>query len=117
MHSVIFSKTLFDFKKSISGPIELKISGKTLNSVSGSAYPAGFGSLKAVTNCFWPRKVGHINGLFVLEDESGGWQHFETSKKSNKWKNGMPSITLLKVLPMANSVFSENLCLYIFHTL
>ena len=23
-------------------------------------------------NCFCPRKVGHINGLFVLEDESGG---------------------------------------------
>ena len=28
-----FSKTLFDFKKSISGPIELKFSGKTPNEV------------------------------------------------------------------------------------
>ena len=28
-----FSKTLFDFKKSISGPIELKLSGKTLNAI------------------------------------------------------------------------------------
>ena len=36
------------------------------------AYPAGFRLSKAVTNCFWPRKVGHINGLFVLEDESSG---------------------------------------------
>ena len=33
VHSVIFSKTLFDFRKSISGPIELKFSGKTLNSI------------------------------------------------------------------------------------
>ena len=67
-----FSKTLFDFKKSISGPIELKFSGKTPNevlyapiyfwgvyfqfmgvvSVFGVAYPAGFGSLKAITKCF-----------------------------------------------------------------
>ena len=31
--SYFFSKTLFDFKKSISGPIELKFSGKTLNSI------------------------------------------------------------------------------------
>ena len=38
----------------------------------GDTFPAGFGSLKVVTNCFWPRMVGHINGLFVLEDESGG---------------------------------------------
>ena len=30
---VFFSKTLFDFKKSISGPIELKFSGKTLYSI------------------------------------------------------------------------------------
>ena len=29
----IFSKTLFDFKKSISGLIELKFSGKTPNEV------------------------------------------------------------------------------------
>ena len=84
---------MFDFKKSISGPIKLKFSGKTLNaillapiyfwgvyfkfkgivSVFGCAYPAGFGSLKALTNCFWPRKVGHINGLFVLKNESGGY--------------------------------------------
>ena len=28
---LIFSNTLFDFRKSISGPIELKLSGKTLN--------------------------------------------------------------------------------------
>ena len=33
VHSVFFSKTLFDFKKSISGLIELKFSGKTLNEV------------------------------------------------------------------------------------
>ena len=33
VHSVIFSKTLFDFKKSISAPIELKFSGKTLNAI------------------------------------------------------------------------------------
>ena len=46
---------------------------KGVVSVFGCAYPAGFGSLKAVTNCFWPRKVGHINGLFVLENESGGY--------------------------------------------
>ena len=30
-------------------------------SVFGGAYPAGFGSLKAVMNCFWPRKVGHMH--------------------------------------------------------
>ena len=30
---LFFSKTLFDFKKSISGPIELKFSGKTLNAI------------------------------------------------------------------------------------
>ena len=30
VHSENFSKVLFDFKKSISGPIELKFSGKTL---------------------------------------------------------------------------------------
>ena len=87
VHSVIFSKILFDFKKSISGPIKLKFSGKTLNAILLApiyfwgvygrsfsfwcAYPAGFGSLKAVTNCFWRRKVGHINGLFVLQNESG----------------------------------------------
>ena len=28
-----FRKLLFDFKKSISGPIELKFSGKTLNAI------------------------------------------------------------------------------------
>ena len=33
VHSVFFSKTLFDFKKSISGLIELKFSGKTPNEV------------------------------------------------------------------------------------
>ena len=33
VHSVIFSKTLFDFKKSMSGPIKLKFSGKTLNAI------------------------------------------------------------------------------------
>ena len=33
VHSVIFSKTLFDFKKSISRPIELKFSGKTLDAI------------------------------------------------------------------------------------
>ena len=33
VHSVFFSKILFDFKKSISGPIELKFSGKTPNEV------------------------------------------------------------------------------------
>ena len=33
VHSVIFSKTLIDLKKSISGLIELKFSGKTLNSI------------------------------------------------------------------------------------
>ena len=33
VHSVIFSKTLFDFKKSVSGPIELKFSGMTLSSI------------------------------------------------------------------------------------
>ena len=42
-------------------------------SVFGGVYPAGFGSLKAVMNYFWPRKVGHNIGLFVLEDESGGY--------------------------------------------
>ena len=31
LHAEIFSQTLFDFKKSISGPVELKFSGKTLN--------------------------------------------------------------------------------------
>ena len=31
VHSVFFSKTLFDFKKSISGLIELKFPGKTPN--------------------------------------------------------------------------------------
>ena len=31
--SYIFSKTLFDFKKSISGRIQLKFSRKTLNSI------------------------------------------------------------------------------------
>ena len=46
---------------------------KGVVSVFGRAYPAGFGSLKAATNCFWPKKVGHINGLFVLENESGGY--------------------------------------------
>ena len=30
---LFFSKTLFDFKKSISGPIKLKFSGKTLNAI------------------------------------------------------------------------------------
>ena len=30
---LFFSKTLFDFRKSISGPIELKFSGKTLNAI------------------------------------------------------------------------------------
>ena len=29
VHSEIFSQILFDFNKSISGPIELKFSGKT----------------------------------------------------------------------------------------
>ena len=29
----LFSKILFDFKKSISGPIDLKFSGKTLNAI------------------------------------------------------------------------------------
>ena len=33
VHSVFFSKILFDFKKSISGLIELKFSGKTPNEV------------------------------------------------------------------------------------
>ena len=33
VHSVFFSKTLFDFKKSISDLIELKFSGKTPNEV------------------------------------------------------------------------------------
>ena len=33
VHSEIFSQTLFDFKKSISGPIELKFSGKTLYAI------------------------------------------------------------------------------------
>ena len=33
MHSVIFSKTLFDFKKLISGPIKLKLSGNILNAI------------------------------------------------------------------------------------
>ena len=31
--SYFFSKTLFDFRKSTSGPIELKFSGKTTNEV------------------------------------------------------------------------------------
>ena len=30
---LFYSKTLFDLKKSISGPIELKFSGTTLNSI------------------------------------------------------------------------------------
>ena len=30
---LFFSKTLFDFKKLISGPIKLKFSGKTLNAI------------------------------------------------------------------------------------
>ena len=64
-------------------------------SVLECVYPAGFGSFKAVTNCFWPKKVRHINGLFELENESG-WLHFEMSKKSNKWKNGKQSISRLK---------------------
>ena len=33
VHSEFFSQTLFDFKKSISGPIELKFSGKTLYAI------------------------------------------------------------------------------------
>ena len=33
VHSEFFSQTLFDFKKSISGPIELKVSGKTLYAI------------------------------------------------------------------------------------
>ena len=33
VHSDIFSQTLLDFEKSISGPIELKFSGKTLNAI------------------------------------------------------------------------------------
>ena len=33
VHSEIFFPNLFDFKKSISGPIELKFSGKTLYAI------------------------------------------------------------------------------------
>ena len=33
VHSEFFSQTLFDCKKSISGPIELKFSGKTLYAI------------------------------------------------------------------------------------
>ena len=41
-----FSQTLFDFKKSISGPIELKFSGKTLYAI------------------LWPR-ISSLVGLFL----------------------------------------------------
>ena len=58
MPQIIFGVSIFSFKGVVS--------------VFGVAYPAGFGSLKTITKCFWSRKVGHINGLFVLEVESGG---------------------------------------------
>ena len=91
VHSVVFSKTLFDFKNRVLVRLSSNSQEKPLNSIFyapiyfgvsifslkgsfsfGGAQPAGFGSLKTVTNCFWPRKVGDFNGLFVLEDTSSG---------------------------------------------
>ena len=66
----------------------------------GAAYPAGFGSLKAITKCFWSRKVGHINGLFVLEVESGGCI-FTCRKNQTNGRKTSTVYSLLKVLHMA----------------
>ena len=115
---------MFDFKKSISGLIELKFSGKTPNevlyapiyfwgvyflfkgvvSVLGVAYPAGFGSLKAITKCFWSRKVGHINGLFVLEVESGGC--IFTCRKDQT--NGRKTSTVYSLLKASHPAMAMN---------
>ena len=45
---------------------------------------------RAVANCFWPRKVGHINGLFVLEDETGGYTFWDVEKikQMEEWYAG-----------------------------
>ena len=61
--------------------------GKGVVSVFGCAYPAGFGSLKAVTNCFWSRKVGHINGLFALEMKAvATFWDVEKIKQMEEWQ-------------------------------
>ena len=115
MHSAIFSKTLFDLKKSISGPIELTFSGKTLNSILYAPFfleclflvkGRSFSFCGCVSCRLWIIKSG--NELLFLAKKGRShqwsfcawrrkqWLHFEMSKKSNKWKNGVPSISLLK---------------------
>ena len=64
-------------------------------SVFGVAYPADSGSLKAITKCFWSRKVGHINGLFVLEVESGGCI-FTCRKNQTNGRKTSTAYSLLK---------------------
>ena len=72
---------------------------KGVVSVFGVAYPAGFGSLKAITKCFWSRKVGHINGLFVLEVESGGCIFRCRKNQTNERKTSTLYSLLKTVLP------------------
>ena len=54
VHSENFSQTLFDFKKLISGPIELKFSGKTLYAI------------------LWPR-ISSLVGLFLKQRRNSGF--------------------------------------------
>ena len=52
-----------------------------------------------MTKCFWSRKVGHINGLFVLEVESGGCIFTCRKNQTNGRKTSTVYLLLKATLP------------------